>query len=272
MPTAAPTTDHVLSDLQKSIADLQARARTHVDTLDERIRALAAKQGALGKQIPREAFVAKIVADVRDTAAADGILATSRAKAAAHLHAHVPIRRLHAVNYSGVPDFITSGPRPLQILDHQTPALALVGMLPELFEPAIAAWAGKLADELGLPATGSIEKVGAEYARLQTEIEGLTAERETAKLQLSELVTVAGSPFIDQESFKRMRGELPPLSEPIQEDKNSRPVGVYDEDGRPQSAIGSDGWNEYWAKRRAADAADAQAEAAAPYALTGGNG
>ena len=255
----APATDPVIVDLQKSIVDLQTRARKHVDGLDERLRALVIKQGAL--KIPKAAFVAKVLEDIRKAASAGAVLAESRAKSAQSLKAHFPIRHIHSVNFNGEPDFVTSEPGTLNVLDYKSTALDLVGMLPNLFEPALEAWAGKLADELGLPATGNIADVRKEFNSIQAKIEMLSAERMKAQEQLSELVSVTSSPFIDQEAFMRLRGELPPLGEAYPEDKNARPVGVYDEHGKPKSAIGSDGWNEFWAKRRAEDAAEKALEA-----------
>lgn len=259
MPSTQPAADAIMSDLQQSISDLQARARQHVNSIDARIHELSAKQSAL--KIPRAAFVAKILEDIRKSARGDAVLMERRAKQAQALHAHFPTRRAHSVRVDGTVDFVTSDPRSLEIIDYKDSPLALVGMLPELFEPAITSWAERLANELGLPTTGSIDQVRKQSDALQAEIETLSNEREAAKAQLSKLIEVSGSPFISEEAFKRMRGELPPAFEPLPE-STERPAGVYAADGAPVGTIGSDGWNEYWAKRRAAEDAEAAAEAA----------
>lgn len=261
MPTAKPATDAILSDLQKSISDLQARARQHVDSIDARIRELVAKQSAL--KIPKAAFVAKILDDIRESAAGDAVLMKGRAKQASALHAHFPTRRAESVNFSGSPDFLTIHPKDLRILDYKDSPLALVGMFPELFEPAIEAWAEKLADELGLPATGNLDQVRKQFDALQAEIEALSGEREKAKAQLSELIDVSGSAFIDQDTFLRMRGEIEPLSEPFKGHKGNIPQVLDGETGLPKTAIGGDAWNEFWAHRRAEEEAEAALEAEA---------
>ena len=258
MPTTAPSADAILSDLQKSINDLQARARAHIDSLDNRIRELCAQQSAL--KIPRAAFVAKIVDDIRQSAAGDAALTEQRAKQASFPQAHFHMRQLNAIDRDGKPDFVTRTPKPLNILDWESRPLALVGVLSELFEPAITAWAEQLADSLELPTTGSIDAVHEQFDALQTEIEALSGEREKAKVQLSELVKVRASPFVDQDTYLRMRGERPPVFQPVQEDP-LRPAGVYDANGHPAGTIGGDAWNAYWAKRRTDDAAEEAREA-----------
>lgn len=263
-----------MRDIQKSISDLQSRARQHIASLDQKIRTLQNKLTEVERQVPRAAFIQKVLDDARMRADDSDVRhATSAAKGFGSLRRHVPLTTISGVDATGNTQWRDSYPHMTggQIFPYDIPAATLIGLFPELFEPAITAWANRLADELGLPDTGSVEALHAEHARLTSELKSIDQARAEARQQLAQLVEVSITPYAEDDHLKRITGQLPPAFEPLPE-SDSRPVGVYDENGQIKAAIGSDAWRQFWAQRHAEEAAEAEAEAAAPYALTGSNG
>lgn len=270
--TTTPTPQ--LRDIQKSISDLQARARQHIASLDDKIGTLQNKLTEVERQVPRAAFIQKVLDDARRCADDSNVRhATSAAKGFGSLRWHVPLTTISGANAKGNTQWNDSYPHMTggQIFPYDIPAAALIGLFPELFEPAITAWAHRLADELGLPDTGSVDALHAEHARLTSELKSIDQARAEARQQLAQLVEVSITPYAEDDHLKRITGQLPPAFEPLPEG-DQRPVGVYGEDGQIKAAIGSDAWRQFWAQRHAEEAAEEAAEAAAPYALTGSNG
>lgn len=263
-----------LRDIQKGVTDLSERARKHIAGLDEHIRGIQHKLAEIEQAVPRSVFVQKILDEARAGADDPHVgWAIAAAKGFSHLGQHVPLMRIVSTNGNGDAQWSTSSPHPrrVQVFPYELPAAALIGLLPSLFEPAIITWANQLADELGLPDTGSLEALQVEHERLTTELKSFDEARTASRAQLAQLVEVSVSPYVDDDHLKRITGQLPPVSEPFRE-TSQRPAGVYDENGQIKAAIGSDAWRQYWAQRHAEEDAEAEAEAAAPFALTGNNG
>ncbi|HRQ58255.1 MAG TPA: hypothetical protein PLN31_12625 [Azoarcus taiwanensis] len=270
--TTAPAPQ--LRDIQKSVADLQARAHTHIAGLDEQIRAIQQQLTEIERQVPRAAFIQKVIDDARACADDANVRhATAAAKGFGNLRQHVPLTSITGTNATGATQWSASHPHQFgrQIFPYDIPAAALIGLLPELFEPAITAWANRLADELGLPDSGSVEALQVEHESLSIKLKSLDEARTEARTQLAQLVEVCITPYADDDHLKRITGQLPPMFEPFPE-ADQRPAGVYDENGQIKAAIGSDGWRQFWARRHAEEAAEEAAEAAAEHALTGTNG
>lgn len=242
----------LLSDLESGICEIKNRAQRHVAELDAKIHEINAKLASLGKEIPRDAFVRQVIEDVRRSVAYEKVSTDKRALGAAQLNAHFEMRSLQAVNGDGSPDYVFRPKRILNIFDHDTKATALIAALPDLFEPAIEAWAGRLADDLGLPKEGSIEDLQRRQSSLQAELEELIAARERSRASLSSIMEASLTPLLDEQKFLRMIGKLPPES--VAQGPSGRPAGVYDADGNPQAAIGSDGYRRYWDHRHAVEA------------------
>lgn len=268
------TTAPQLRDIQKSITDLQAHARQHIASLDDKIRIIQNKLTEIERQVPRAAFIQKVIDDARLRADDSNVrYTTSAAKGFGNLRRHVPLTTIAGVNANGTTQWTDSYPHMSggHIFPYDIPAATLIGLFPELFEPAITAWANRLADELGLPDSGSIDALQAEHARLTAELKSIDQARAEARQQLAQLVEVSITPYGEDDHLKRVTGQLPPAFEPLAE-SDQRSAGVYDENGQIKAAIGTDAWRQFWAQRHAEEAAEAEAEAAAPYALTGSNG
>lgn len=268
--TAAVATPSKLTDIQKSIADLKSRAEKHIAGLDAQMRTIQDQLTTLERRVPRQVFVQKILDDVRAWAGADTLRrATSSAKGKASLRAYVPLERQAGTNGDGRENWTATEPwehNRTPIFAYDAPASALIGLFPEVFEPSIIAWANRMADELDLPDTGTVEELQAEHQRLTAKLKALLEARAEARGQFSQLVNVSISPFINDDC--KTDAPEPTPAPP------ARPAGVYNADGTPATsmAIGSDGWNEYWAYRRAEEAREKAAADAAPFALTGSNG
>ena len=179
-----------LKSFEDGLADLRNKAAAYLRQLDDSIAAKFAEQQQLQRNsVPRQAFIDRVTNEVMQSgrAAAEAGHVYASAAAASRLSAHGVIRATAGTNAQGIPEYVSKHDHRLDILAHDTPALALVGMLPSLFEPAIRAWAGSIADEHNLPAEGNVADLLAQHERLQDEIEELAGQRFEATARLSEL-------------------------------------------------------------------------------------
>ncbi len=258
--TTAVSTPSKLPDIQKAISGLRIRAEKHISDLDAQMRAINDQLRTIELRVPRQVFVRKILDDASRFARNKDVgFVTSAAKGKSFLMEYVPLEKASHTDANGVQCWTTTDPFQRgrdPVFADDIPACALIGLFPEVFEPSIIAWANRLADELDLPDTGTIEELQAEHERLTTKLKALAEARAAAREQFSQLVNVSISPFIIDDG----NTDAPePTPAPPQ-----RSAGVYNADGTPATsmAIGSDGWREYWAYRRAEEAREKAATAA----------
>ena len=248
--TAAPTTNSELADgIQRQILQLANQARDGLQALDERITQLRERHAAIVARVDQGTAAAAIVGDVEAFIEDDADMIRRTATAAAFAGNHVALNEICAIRGDGTYDVRKSSPRSrLGIFSGRdfSPAVLL-----EILDPdrrMLRAWAMKVAAEAGCPKTGpspaEIAELGDELMR---EILDLMAERQDAERAFQSLLGESAGAIEAAQAMKRM---LSPVAEGKPDGPSStKPAGVYDADGKPLSAIGSDAWRDTMAHR-----------------------
>lgn len=228
---------------------LKTDARAAVAALDEQIRDKHTQIGRLMNSVRQTDAVALIVADLRRQVGEWRQKLAQRAAAAASLRAHAVVTMQAGVNGDGSPEYVTSSPSPLGILEYNAPGIAALALLWD--EAKIEAWAKEQAVAAGCAELGKgVAELQQEVDALHAEIVELNAQRAQAHIALGDLIDMELSPLIDGERIARMHAPQP---EGRREEESGR-FGVFDAAGKPLSAVGSDGYVKYWEDRRRAEA------------------
>lgn len=255
MMTRKPAT-HV--SILSQLDTLKTEARAAVAALDEQIRDRHAQLDRLMKSVRQTDAAALIVADLRRQVSEWRAKLARRAAAAANLLAHVEITRQTSVSGDGTPVYETRAPHALDIVEHNASGIAVLALLWD--EERIEAWAQEQAAAAGCPALGkSIAELKQAADTLHAEIVELNDQRAQARAALANLIDMELSPLIDGEQLARMHAPEPAG----QRDQQER-FGVFDAQGKPVSAAGSDGYVRFWEDRQ-------RTEALERAALTGGD-
>lgn len=266
--TAAPTTNSELADgIQRQILQLADQARDGLQALDERITQLRERHAAIVARVDQGTAAAAIVGDVEAFIEDDADMIRRTATAAAFAGNHVALNEICAIKGDGTYDVRKSSPSSrLGIFSGRdfSPAVLL-----EILDPdrrLLRAWAMKVAAEAGCPKTGPSPAEIAEHGdELMREILDLMAERQDAERAFQSLLGESAGAIEASQAMKRM---LSPVAEGKPDVPSStRPAGVYDADGKPLSAIGSDPWHAAMEHRRRAAELQAAAEIGTPDAL-----
>ena len=191
-----------LKIFEDGLADLRGRADTFLKQLDEEIARKEAEQAELRRQsVPQTVFVDRVVREVLEAGkfAAEAARVADHAAGARRLSAHGPLRVTAAHTAAG-PEYRDVQQTRLDVLSHDASALTLVGMMPQLFEPALRTWAAGLAADL--PEEGDVETLLERHRVLQTEIEALNAQRSAALARMGQLAADRGMRAVIGEVLK----------------------------------------------------------------------
>lgn len=227
---------------------LKTEARAAVAALDAQIRDKHAQLDRLLKSVRQTDAAALIAADLRRQVGEWRAKLANRAATAANLRTHAEITMQTGVNGDGSPMYATSTPSRLDILEYDAPGIAALALLWD--EERIEAWAQEQAAAAGCPAMGKpIAELKEAADALHAEFVQLNDQRAQARAALSNLIDMELSPLIDGEQIARMHAPQPDG----QRDQVEQ-VGVFDAQGNPLSAAGSDGYGRFWEDRRRAEA------------------
>lgn len=242
----------------EQLGTLKTEARAAMAALDAQIRDRTAQLGRIVKSVRQADAAALIVADLRRQVGEWRQKLADRAAAATTLRAHAELTMQSGMNGDGSPEYATTVPRPLDILEYNAPGLAALALLWD--EDKIEAWAQEQAAAAGCPEQGkSIAELKEAADALHIEILELNEQRAQARAALANLIDMELSPLIDAEQFARVHA---PQAVGQQLEAPPR-FGVFDADGKPLSAV-TDGYEAFWERRR-------HAEALERAALTGGD-
>lgn len=262
MPKTTPAP--LAAGITQQIEALARQAEQGLAALDQRIAELRGRHEALTRHVSAHDAAAAIVADIQASIQRDYERIIAAAQPAAFLKQHAPHRRVMAINGAGQYEIHTSTPAPrLGILDNRPPG----ALFAALIEPGrLEAWALGLARAAGCPDEAPPPADIAQQAdALMAELENLLAERADAAAAFEGLLGESAHVAEIAAAVRRMHA---PLAEGKPDEPSStRPAGVYDADGKPLSAIGSDGWREAMEYRRRAAELQAAAEIGTPDGL-----
>lgn len=246
--TTAPTAQ-LANNVQEQILALANQARDGLAAIDAHLAQLRARHDQVTALVDVQTAADKIVDDIMRSAADDARMIRATAKAAVHASHHTRFRQIKGFNGAGNLDVTEAGPPPrLGIMDGRVSAAALLAILDPTGEK-LRAWAEGIAHEAGCPKTGpSPAAIAAEAEAIMGEILQWTEERQDAQRSFESLLGQSGAAIEAAQALRRMHAPVAEGQPPAP--SSTKPAGVYDADGKPLSAIGSDGWREAMEYRR----------------------
>lgn len=181
-------TNEMLADFAKEHQQFKQKAQLLIENLDAEIESKQKEYDQLLLSVNVDDAVSLILADCDRTTGSALEKTRKVVSMAGVLSTHVPVERIGGYNGNGEPFYSVVEPKPIGLL-HGLSAIDLVAMLPNLFRPAIEAWARSVLIENGCSEKGAhVPDLHQRAGGLIGEIKALNEQRSQAASTLRNLI------------------------------------------------------------------------------------